>query len=99
MSILTEEEIKAGLEAAIRIRTGQLPSMEEIAVAPVLTAWAIVPLGETLFRLVGYVVGHPRVPDGACFTSAILAIDPELKWARTVSRLYALADRLDTSAK
>lgn len=99
---LSRETVLEGLRAATRLRGGHRPSEHELAGAPVLTLWTCVPLSAGLYRLAGLVVGHPRLRDGSCFTSAVLAIDPDLKWARTVSRLYALGpplgERLDAGA-
>jgi hypothetical protein len=96
---LSPETVIEGLRAASRLRGGDRPSDQELADAPVLTLWTCVPLSAGFHRLAGLVVGHPRLRDGSCFTSAVLAIDPDLKWARTVSRLYVLgpplSDRLD----
>lgn len=97
MSNLSRETVVEGLRAAARLRAGYAPSNVELDGAPVLTLWTYVPLSGGLYRLAGLVVGHPRLRDGTCFTSAVLAIDPDLKWARTVSRLYALGPSLDDS--
>jgi len=94
MSILSRETVLEGLTAAARLKAGTPPSEQELAPAPVLTLWTYAPLPGGLCCLAGVVVGHPRIRDGSCFTSAVLAIDPELKWARTVSRLYALGPSL-----
>lgn len=90
MVTLSREAIIAGLIAAARIRDGELPSEAEIAAAPRLEGWAYEPMGGGLYRLVGVVTGHPSIPDGYCHTSAVLVLAGDLRWARTVSRVYSL---------
>lgn len=94
MPELSRQTVLAGLRAATRLRAGFLPSDVELAGAPVLTLWTYAPLYAGFYRLAGIVMGHPTLPDGSCFTSAVLAIDTDLKWARTVSRLYRLGQPL-----
>lgn len=94
MSILSRETVLEGLKAATSLKAGKPPSAQELADAPVLTLWTYAPLPGGLYRLAGLVVGHPKIRDGSCFTSAVLAMDPELTWARTVSRLYVLGPSL-----
>ena len=88
MSMLTREAIAAGLRAAAKIKAGQLPTEEDLADAPALNGWAFRNAPDDLVRLVGWVTDHPLLEDGWITTSVVLAIDPERKWARTVSRLY-----------
>ncbi|SFV31775.1 hypothetical protein SAMN05216456_1454 [Devosia crocina] len=90
MTVLNRKTILDGLRAAAVIRAGELPTEADLANAPTLTLWTYEPLSGEFYRLAGIVAGHPRLPDGSCFTSAVLAIDPCLKWARTVSRFYKL---------
>jgi hypothetical protein len=90
MSILPRETVIAGLEAARKIKEGHLPTNEDLSDAPILADWALGDSSNDLVRLVGWVTGHPLLDDGWITTSVLLAIDPERKWARTVSRLYRL---------
>lgn len=90
MARLSAEAVFDGLKAAASIREGCLPTQADLDAAPVMTLWTLEPVGGGLARLAGLVVGHPQSRDGPCFTSAVLAIDPEMRWARTVSRLYVL---------
>ena len=90
MARLSREIVLEGLRAAARIHEGYPPSEAELDAAPVMTFWRFKPAVGGLLRLAGLVVGHPKLPDGTCLTSAVLAIDPHMNWARTVSRLYRL---------
>lgn len=77
------------LRDVIRIKNDGGPPVNDLAGAPTLTSW---------FRmgpcLAGEVVGHPKIDDGNfCITSAAVYVDPDGRWARTVSRFYNLADR------
>jgi hypothetical protein len=40
--------------------------------------------------LTGFVAGHPRLGAMAIVTSPLWVLDPELCWARTLSRFYRL---------
>ena len=95
MSKLSKEAVLAGLDAARRLRAGQLPTAAEIAAAPLLSGWVVQPLDGSLVRLFGVVEGHPIVPDGPCATSALLVMADDKSWARTVSRVYALGPSLN----
>lgn len=90
MSILSRETVIAGLEAARKINEGHLPTKEDLADAPTLAGWALSDQTNNLVCLVGWVTNHPLLEEGWITTSVLLAIDPERKWARTVSRLYRL---------
>ena len=60
-----------------------------------MSGWALSPIGEGLHQLVGSVAGHPAIADGICSTSAVLVMDPDKKWVRTISRLYKLGPSLE----
>lgn len=94
MSILSRETVAAGLREAARIRSGYVPGEAELADAPLLAGWAVQPMPGGLFRLVGFVSGHPLLQDGCITTSAILAADEQGGWVRTASRYYRLGPRL-----
>ena len=67
-----------------------IPSAEELAVAPVLTNW-IFSMFTGHCQAVGIVDKHPVLgEDRKIHTSPILAIDENLGWIRTFSRLYVL---------
>ena len=70
------------------------PSPDTLAAAPLLTLWSPVLIGTELF-LAGEATDHPHLPDGPITTSPLLALAPNLTWARTVSRFYRLARPLD----
>lgn len=94
MAQLSKEAVLAGLSAASKIQSGKHPTTQEIDAAPKMSGWVLAPLGGGLHQLVGLVAGHPNIADGTCSTSAVLVMDPDKKWARTVSRLYALGPSL-----
>ena len=62
---------------------------EELDVAPVLDNWS---LGMTRKApaLTGTVSGHPKIKDGMLHSSELMIIDPNRRWARTLSRFYVL---------
>lgn len=94
MVILSDKTVRDGLRAACAIREGKLPTTDEIAAAPRLSGWAIVDAETGFPRLVGVVHNHPRLANGWCTTSVVLAMDPDGRWARTMSRLYHLSEPL-----
>lgn len=94
MSILSKKTIAAGLREAALIGAVGVPGAAELAGAPLLTGWIVQPMPGGLFRLVGFVSGHPLLQDGCITTSAILAADEQAGWARTASRYYRLGPRL-----
>lgn len=94
MVTLTRDIILAGLRAAERLRMGEAPLQAELDNAPILSGWTVQPHGAGLEHLAGMVEGHPTLPDGFIRTSALLVLDPDLKWARTVSRIYILGQSL-----
>lgn len=65
-----------------------MPS-SELEGAPVLIDWR--PDGRMRPCLTGTTTGHPRIRDGRnAVTSEIFAMDPHLRWVRTMSRYYLL---------
>lgn len=66
------------------------PSRAELATAPVLQHWRPFRTLDGSVVLGGYVSGHPVLRDGPVRTSGLLALDPDMSWARTVSRWYRL---------
>lgn len=67
------------------------PSEYDLAGAPVLNYWRphITHHGAPI--LWGMASGHPKLTEGWITTSQLVAIDPNLGWARTASRWYVLA--------
>ena len=96
---LSKEAIMAGLYAAMKLRDGELPTDAELSGAPFLTGWVLVEASGGFYRLGGFVSGHPKLVDGWCWTSIVLYIEPNRRWARTVSRLYRLGDPLNSSER
>jgi hypothetical protein len=73
------------------IATGRTPDAVVLARAPVLSAWSYLADANGV-RLMGVVQGHPNVGPGPILTSPLYAIDPQLQWARTLSRFYRLGE-------
>lgn len=94
MAKLTKASLQKGLRAAIQIQNGKLPTRVQLDAAPVLSQWVLSEVGSGLHCLVGNVSGHPLLDPGWCTTSVVLVMDPHHRWARTVSRLYRLAEPL-----
>ena len=71
------------------------PTAEELAEAPLLDEWSLLDADDDddLPAVVGVVSGHPYdfVADGSLHVGAeAFAMDPDLTWVRTLSRLYRL---------
>jgi len=83
-------------ELAARVRTAldtseTAPAPDTLATAPLLDPWQVaVSSRAPATILLGIVTGHPRLPDGPVETSVLLALDPQGRWARTLSRWYRL---------
>jgi len=82
-------------EALAAIAAG--PSAKDLAGAPVLTEWMVCPHAGVFFSLQGLSTGHPELTQDGAFitTSIVLGIDPQRRWARTLSRWYRLATPAD----
>ena len=96
MSRLSDEQVAAGVLAAIKLSDGELPTEAELAGAPLLTGWVLGEGPGGYSRLGGFVSGHPSLADGWCWTSVVLYLETNRRWARTVSRLYRLGDPLNS---
>lgn len=69
-----------------------VPTPEELGRAPVLHQWCPVRLGTSPF-LLGQSTGHPLLRWGArTRTSVLMQLSPDLTWARTWNRYYALSE-------
>ena len=64
------------------------PTARELGAAPVLDQWRRAERPTS--SLVGIVCGHHPRDWRPTMTSALFAIDPDMGWARTWSRLYTL---------
>jgi len=83
-----------------RLERGESPTDKDLAGAPLLNYWSVVPEGRFLV-LQGQVTGHPKLADNDFIeTSALLWLAPDRTTARTLSRFYRLgvpwADLLKT---
>jgi hypothetical protein len=72
-----------------RIAIAAAPTAAELAKAPLLVDWRIV-LALSGLALTGFATGHPQLGARAIVTSPLWVLDPELCWARTLSRFYRL---------
>ena len=72
-----------------RIAAAAAPTAAELAQVPLLVDWRIV-LDLRGLALTGFAAGHPRLGARRVVTSQLWVLDPELCWARTLSRFYRL---------
>ena len=72
-----------------RIAIAAAPTTAELAKAPLLVDWSIV-LTLSGLALAGFATGHPMLGARKIVTSPLWVLDPELSWARTLSRFYRL---------
>jgi hypothetical protein len=72
-----------------RIAADQAPTSADLKHAPLLVDWRPI-LTHSGLSLVGFVAGHPLLGTKNIATSPLWVLDPELKWARTLSRFYQL---------
>lgn len=91
---LSDETLVAGLRELSKLEAGKVPSEEELSQAPHLSNWVFGEIDGGFRRLGGIVTGHPRIRDGWIWTSVVLFVSPDKKWARTVSRYYNLGDTM-----
>jgi len=73
-----------------KISRGEHPDAATLANAPAIQDWRLVPRAEAC--LAGTMLGHPKIADGPGVTSGLWVLAPELNYARTLSRFYALGD-------
>lgn len=99
MAIVTPFGSLASLEAELAALSGDIrslriigrPHIADMRTAPVLECWTLG--GLALPCLTGAVVGHPLLGDSPrIHTSQLIAMDPDVGWARTWSRFYRLAE-------
>lgn len=72
-----------------RIAAGKAPTAADLKHAPLLVDWRMV-LCWTGLCLTGFAAGHPLLGSKQVVTTHLWALDPELRWARTLSRFYRL---------
>src|SRR3546814_9676120 len=81
-----DRRLRRVLAALTRIRVGNLPRESELAAAPRLDAWTVLPVTPGPV-LLGIVSGHPHLREGARIAmSPLLWLAPDRRSARTVSR-------------
>lgn len=64
----------------------------DLSACPTLTSWEFADAHWS--GLAGQVVGHPRLGTGNILTTPLIAIDTDLRWARTLNTLYRLEEPL-----
>jgi hypothetical protein len=72
-----------------RIAAGEAPTAADLAPAPLLVDWRFM-LTWAGVSLAGFVAGHPLRGSRHIATSPLWVLDPDLRWARTLSRFYKL---------
>lgn len=72
-----------------RVGVKQAPSATELSQAPLLVDWRLV-LVITGLALTGFTAGHPLLGNRKIITSPLWVLDPDLRWARTLTRFYRL---------
>jgi hypothetical protein len=72
-----------------RIAGGEVPTAADLSQAPLLVDWRFM-LTWAGVSLVGFVAGHPLRGSRHIATSPLWVLDPDLRWARTLSRFYKL---------
>ncbi|SER59505.1 hypothetical protein SAMN05216548_12813 [Faunimonas pinastri] len=99
VSTLDAAELDSAIERAQRLGShlfnlsnGNGPSEEELAAAPLISAWTLGSRPVTCLR--GDIYNHPRLAPTTVarddITSDLVVIDETLGWARTLSRWYRL---------
>lgn len=97
LSMLAPDAITTGLTGRLRrladdldrVAAGVAPTAAELAQAPLLVDWRLAVLLSGL-SLTGFVAGHPILGARTIVTSPLWVLDPDLTWARTLSRFYRL---------
>ena len=72
-----------------RIAADDAPTARDLKAAPLLVDWQLA-LGWSGVCLAGFVAGHPLLANKRIATSPLWVLDPEFRWARTLSRFYRL---------
>lgn len=87
--LMQEADRLERLAQDMRLIAGEVgPAAADLETAPVIDGWEL--SWRPMTTLIGTLVGHPRLADGPAHTTEIWAIDLAHRWARTLSRYYAL---------
>ncbi len=92
-SIEVMRRMRAMCDDLDAVLAGLPPSEKLLADAPVLQEWRKV--SYSALCLAGFVSGHPTIRSGPLVSSQLYMVDPEQKWARTMSRFYRLGTPAD----
>lgn len=85
------QRLRAMCDDVDAVLAGLPPTERLLARAPLLTGWEAAPY--EAICLIGQVSGHPLIDDGPLRSSQVYMIDPDQRWARTISRFYRLGTR------
>ena len=85
----TSERLRRLADDLDRIAAGNAPTAGDLKTAPLLVDWRLA-LAWSGACLAGFVAGHPLIANKRIVTSPLWVLDPELRWARTLSRFYRL---------
>jgi Family of unknown function (DUF6634) len=97
LSLLSPDAVTPSLTAKLRHLANDLdriadkaaPAAAELLQAPLLVDWRLA-LGLSGLALTGFAAGHPLLGSKKIVTSPLWVLDPQLRWARTLSRFYRL---------
>ena len=94
------ERLATNLAIQQCIEAGEAPTEADLAGAPILRDWRrAVHLITGTLALEGMVTGHPQFDGQWVTTSPLVALDPEGRWARTLSRWYRLEEPASEDGK
>jgi hypothetical protein len=105
MNDQTNDRLAAAKLEIERLLSGWRPGAAELSQAPQIHEWQVVtvpmrsPVNQEMYgeiSLLGRVAGHPRDDVGRkpkTLTSALIWVDENEGWARTISRYYVLGGR------
>lgn len=75
-----------------RIRDGQGPTEDELAISPIIHEHKVV--SRPAPALHGVILGHPTLGNTVGVTSELWVVAPDWGWVRTLSRFYRLGDKI-----
>jgi hypothetical protein len=87
------ERLERAYQHGLRLLDGWRPGPSDLIGAPMISQWEPQPQGSGLYVLAGRVTGHPRMEIGRSThmrTSAVIWLDRDAGWARTIGRFYLL---------
>ncbi len=94
-SIEVMRRMRAMCDDIDAVLAGLPPSERLLADAPVIEGWSTAPY--QAICLSGRVSGHPTIRSGPLVSSQVYMLDPDRRWARTLSRFYRLGTPSEVS--